>query len=348
MTIHGTDGTKGADTALVKPILVLYHANCHDGFGAALVAWQVLGDRAEYRAVSYGDPVPEIPSWVHVVYVLDFSFPAAVLKGWADEGTAVAVLDHHQTAEAELGGIGEYPNLVIRFEREKSGAVMAWEFFRDTDDQGPVFGEVPELLSYVQDRDLWRWELEESREVSAALATYPREFEVWDRFMREGVEGLMGEGAIVLRARQQLVEDICRKASMIAIGNLTVPGVNSPVLQSEICERLLELNRAFSMAACYFDKVTDAGGVRIWSLRSRPGFDCSKVAKVFGGGGHAQAAGFEQRFTVVHPAWTAPASPHEIGCPVYFGKGCGCGVEKRADAKGTTEGTESTEGKAEA
>lgn len=37
----------------MKP-LVLYHANCADGFGAAFAAWLKLGDEAEYVACSYG------------------------------------------------------------------------------------------------------------------------------------------------------------------------------------------------------------------------------------------------------------------------------------------------------
>ena len=31
----------------MKP-LVIYHANCADGFGAAFAAWRKLGDEAEY------------------------------------------------------------------------------------------------------------------------------------------------------------------------------------------------------------------------------------------------------------------------------------------------------------
>jgi nanoRNase/pAp phosphatase (c-di-AMP/oligoRNAs hydrolase) len=32
----------------------------------------------------------------------------------------------------------------------------------------------------------------------------------------------------------------------------------------------------------------------VWSLRSRNGFDVSAVARSFGGGGHAAAAGFKR------------------------------------------------------
>ena len=38
--------------------VVIYHANCNDGFGAAYSAWKLLGNRAEYHAASHGAPPP--------------------------------------------------------------------------------------------------------------------------------------------------------------------------------------------------------------------------------------------------------------------------------------------------
>ena len=40
---------------------------------------------------------------------------------------------------------------------------------------------MPLLLLYVQDRDLWRWELEHSREVNATLVLIAHDFAAWDR-----------------------------------------------------------------------------------------------------------------------------------------------------------------------
>ena len=59
---------------------------------------------------------------------------------------------------------------------------------------------------------------------------------------------------------------------------------------SEHVGRLLEKNPDALFAAGYFQRAD-----RKWqfSLRSREGFDVSEVAKKYGGGGHAPAAGFE-------------------------------------------------------
>ena len=52
--------------------VVIYHANCNDGFGAAYGAWKLLGNRAEYFACKHGDAPPDVKG--KRVVILDFSF----------------------------------------------------------------------------------------------------------------------------------------------------------------------------------------------------------------------------------------------------------------------------------
>jgi len=69
----------------------------------------------------------------------------------------------------------------------------------------------------------------------------------------------------------------------------TCPVANATVFFSEVGEALLDMNPTAPFSAYYSDR---GDGKRQWGLRSRPEFDCSVVAKAFGGGGHKQAAGF--------------------------------------------------------
>ncbi|MGH9333969.1 MAG: phosphohydrolase, partial [Vicinamibacteria bacterium] len=123
--------------------VVLYHAFCADGFGAAWAAWKRLGERAEYLPVQHGAPPPSIPKESDV-YILDFSYPRAEIEEMKARVASLQVIDHHRTAEEELRGL-EY----AVFDNRKSAAVLSWEYFHP--------GEpVPELLRYVMDRDLWQ------------------------------------------------------------------------------------------------------------------------------------------------------------------------------------------------
>jgi uncharacterized protein len=50
--------------------LVLYHANCADGFTAAWIAHGVFGDDAEYVPVQYGQAPPDVRG--RDVFILDW------------------------------------------------------------------------------------------------------------------------------------------------------------------------------------------------------------------------------------------------------------------------------------
>lgn len=259
--------------------LVLYHDNCPDGFTAAWVAWTKFGDDAEYHAVNYGQPVPDVDVF-RPVYILDFSWPRGPLAHFIEEQKAlVTVLDHHKTAEAELAGL---PGCV--FDMDESGASLAWRFFHPGE-------SVPELVTYVADRDLWRWKLAHSREVSEYLFSVERTFVEWNRAaarIEMEFDAVVGEGQALLRAKRQRVAKVCENVRWITLAGHDIPVVNTAWDFSEIGEFLCE---RFPYAPCggyYFDRQDR----RQWGFRSRGEFDVSALCKQYGGGGHRAAAGF--------------------------------------------------------
>ena len=285
----------------MKP-LVIYHANCWDGFCAAWVARTALGE-IEAVPARYGTPPPPVTD--RHVYLLDFCYPRAQMRHLAGEATSLVVLDHHKTASQALEGFVEEciqrPDFVrsrpgqelpyVWFDMDKSGGRLAWEYFADLGGwQG--MGS-PWLVDYTEDRDLWRHALPNSEDVNAALRSYPLEFEVWDRqFAGAGPPplSLIQEGAAIRRRERQIIHDHVRNARLENFdGTWTVPIVNATTLFSEIAGALAV---GHPFAACYFDR---QDGKRQWSLRSAPdGLDVSEIAKAHGGGGHPHAAGFEQ------------------------------------------------------
>lgn len=335
----------------MKPLIV-FHKNCMDGSASALAAYLKFGDEAEYRPAQYGDAAPTDEAVRgRDMYILDFSYPRAELVRMAHAQefdsnevqpgqNRFIVLDHHKTAQADLAGLP-----FCTFDMNKSGAVLAWEHFNTPFCDGYVdpngmMPPLPELFAYVQDRDLWRWELPHSREVSAALAasgalTDFRKlipiYEGWppSRFDKK-IGDLVAEGAAILRAEKLLVERIAATAEEVEIGYLVIEqhaevngraglgklcrvralAVTSAVLQSEVGEALAleSARRGRDAVGVVYYRDGAAGKWRV-SLRSRdvgasdvtmssfpgmqPAPDVSTVAKSFGGGGHAKAAGFE-------------------------------------------------------
>jgi oligoribonuclease NrnB/cAMP/cGMP phosphodiesterase (DHH superfamily) len=257
---------------------ILYHAQCPDGFGAAYAAWKVLGDKAEYLPVQHQQPAPELKHKSQV-YMVDFCYPQATILDYVQKMKQVTILDHHQSAEADLAAIdlAVYPNLSVTFDMQKSGAVLAWEHFHDT--------PVPEMLQYIQDKDLWKFDLPFSKEFSAGLRGYDLDFKLWDSM---SPLKLIEEGKILLRYQNQLVQKICKNMRFTKVAGYEVPTVNSSTLQSEIGNQLCQMYPNHPFAVVYFD-ATDK---RFHSLRSIGDFDVSEIAAQFGGGGHRNASGF--------------------------------------------------------
>ncbi len=256
-----------------KDVYILYHAGCDDGFGAAWAAWKALGERAEYLPVAHGEPPPELPPDA-TVYLLDFSYPRDVLLRLRSQVRGLTVLDHHETTKEELVGLD-----FVTLDTEKSGAVLAWEFWHPDE-------EPPPLVRYLEDADLWRFELPKSREIAAALEARPYDFTVWDRL---DVAILAREGASILPFRDRVVDRTCEEARLESLGGHEVPVVNATAFWSEVGHRLLERFPEAPFSASYRER---KDGRRVWSLRSRGDFDVSEVAEEFGGGGRRTAAGF--------------------------------------------------------
>lgn len=258
----------------MKPY-ILYHANCYDGFGSAFAAWQAYGDGGKYIAVKYGDEPPALPLDADVL-ICDFSYPRETLLRLKKAVNSLVVIDHHKTAHADLEGLD-----FCQFDMTKSGAVLTWEFLHPTT-------PIPALLEYIQDRDLWKFALHDSKEVSAALRAYPMDFQIWSGL---NFHELKNEGKAILKFTQQMVSIMADNAWLQDIGGHIVPVTNATVFFSEVGEELCKRNPHLPFSAYFLDR---SDGKRQWGLRSRGDFDVSEVAKRLGGGGHKSAAGFIQ------------------------------------------------------
>jgi oligoribonuclease NrnB/cAMP/cGMP phosphodiesterase (DHH superfamily) len=190
------------------------------------------------------------------------------------------VLDHHKTAMEELTGLP-----FAHFDMNKSGAVMAWDYFHPNE-------PLPLLLAYVQDYDLWTKELPHTDENKAWRRSFPRTFRSWQD-MAQAVSrehSWKTEGKAILRSEKMYIQHRASQAFEVTIDPYVVLAVNETQHFSEVAGELAKDTR-YPFGACFF--VRD-DGLKIWSLRSEGEFDVSAVAKLRGGGGHRNAAGFKE------------------------------------------------------
>ncbi len=267
--------------------LIIFHANCLDGFGAAYAAWLHFLDQSgeegcELHPASHGTDLPECDG--RKVYILDFSYRRKVMIELCERAESVIVIDHHISAFKDMQGLDEeLDNLTLSFDMDRSGAVLAWHYFHPD-------REIPELLLDVEDRDIWKFEREGSDNRTAGLMSYKFDIAQWHQWCNdsEAYQHLEREGAAINRFRRQMIERHKKRVIMGKIAGHTVPIVNCP---SEILSELVgELSVDYPFAAGF----QDSEEKRSWSLRSDgdDGEDVSQIAATFGGGGHRNASGF--------------------------------------------------------
>lgn len=302
------------------PNQVWYHKGCADGFGSAF-AFHILMDphkQAKYVPVQYNEPMPEADRHDDI-YILDFSFPPHDLYNLGLRVNRVIMIDHHETSksydydvseigsESRIQGHTEFPDIKIYHDQKHSGAVLTWARLTDDTGKSADIIQYPLLLKYVEDRDLWKHKLPNSREINAALASEKYDLDTWYKFAETleipyGKETLINKGAIILERNNKF---IWRQVYTALIGTLKTEShgdfenvviCNASVMQSETGDQLLKKFYNAQFAALYWDNKLE----RIWTLRSRfpakGAPDVSKIAELFGGGGHSPAAGFKEAY----------------------------------------------------
>lgn len=275
-----------------KP-LCIYHGNCADGFGAAWVVRKA--NRAEIENGEGAEPMEFYPGFYqtpppdvtgrHVIMV-DFSYKSPVLLEMAAKAQSILILDHHKTAEADLLDIElKAPNVKTVFDMNRSGARITWDYFYPRT-------KPPRLIDVIEDRDLWRFSLgqEFTREVQACLFSFPYDFDTWTGLMAMPVQDMRRDGAAIERKHFKDIKELLAVVMhWRTIGDYIIPVASLPYTLSSDAGQMMYTTMDAPFAACYWD--TAEG--RVYSLRSRPEFDCSAIAKQYGGGGHKNAAGFK-------------------------------------------------------
>lgn len=274
---------------------VIYHDDCVDGFTSAFIAKKALdsmGADFHLHGWKHSDPDPDpILFEGQTVFILDFSFKRQTMDRINQMTDQLLVLDHHESTKNRCE---DAPYAV--FDMDKSGARMTWDFFFEGSDP-------PDLVRYVEDADLWNWELEHSRAVNAAISSYDFDFDHWSDWMSdegywpsEDSKGrLAEEGEAILRFQEEQIKHAIERAEPVVIDGYEALAVNSSVLVSKIGNELAKRAEG-SIGITWHVR----GDEIKFSIRStRP--DVSEIAANRGGGGHPKAA-----------AWTVPRTKQHL------------------------------------
>lgn len=304
------------------PEVVFYHSPCADGMAAALAVYLRFGKDLDYRPINYGQDIEIDGLERKNVYFVDFFPSLSQLEAVCDAASNVIVLDHHKTAKETADTLAKTEpewasNLAYLFDMERSGAGITWDFFHEAN-------RMPKLIAHVQDRDLWRFKLQGSKEVSEYLFSLPYTFEAWSEVFYEmetetGYTRVIDQGKALVAKKLKDIREYAEKSlqwwwfdgprsgmepkaqqrcspNAASVSDAVDVGWRVPVLNipythgSDAADVVLDMHGDAPFFAYYMDKQDH----RQWGLRSRNEFDVSALAKARGGGGHKNAAGFRE------------------------------------------------------
>lgn len=263
-----------------KPVIVFYHADCKDGFGGAWAAWKKFGDTAEYLPYFHNEEPPAFTG--KEIYMIDMVFEKKeILDQMLRDNKRVTAIDHHVSTK----------DAVLRtqdplFDNDHSGSVLAWKYFFSNE-------PTPELLLVIEDGDIWKFEIPDSRALYRYLDMQTFDFETWSKlaldFENKAKRKEMAEkGQLIVDFEKLVIErNITDNARLVTFEGYTVYAINAANFVSDMGNKLATSKPPFSIMW----REKKDGSIAV-SLRGVGDVDCSKIAVKYGGGGHRYSSAF--------------------------------------------------------
>lgn len=153
------------------PSVVIYHSNCPDGIVSAKVIdyfwkykWQNTLKRPKYISLSNNSKkLPKDLTKDDTVIMVDISFNKKLTLELNDRVKKLLILDHHITNYKELKDLDYYC-----FDNDKSGCGLTWDWIY-------VPSNRPKVIDHIEDRDIWRWSHDYSKEFCYAFDTFVKD-----------------------------------------------------------------------------------------------------------------------------------------------------------------------------
>lgn len=280
------------DHLIMKPEevdFIIYHGNCMDGFGCVVSAELYRRDnfpqkQMTYYPASYTKQPPDVTN--KNVLICDFSYKKNIMFDIIKTANKVVILDHHKTAENDLA---EIKNENKVFNMNFSGSYITWKYFHP-------LKEVPKLIEYIQDNDIWKKQLPHTLEFTAYLMSLPMTYDEYSKLLdNEFIEKeVFIQGSGMVKQNQMNIDyalmNVAPKFMEIDNKYYFVCHLNSSVLKSEIGNKMLYKFPFSNFSVIY--SINDYSNSTMMSLRSSSTrTDVSEIAKYYKGGGHRNASG---------------------------------------------------------
>lgn len=282
------------DQLAIKPNevdILVYHDNCIDGFGCVISAEYYLRvhnseQKIIYVAASY-DKELEVDVANKNVIFCDFSYKKNKMDEIKMKAKNILILDHHKSAVAELEHLDKCYKVL---DMNQSGAYITWSYFNGHYD-------IPLLIKYIQDNDLWIKKMEYTNEIYAYLNSLEKHIPNFYVLLDDGsLLKKIDIGMLILKKENEDMNALLNNSIVkpINIKNKTymVAMLECSIYKykSELGNRMLLLHNLCDFAMIYnYEEVNDKTYISLRSNNFKT--DVSEIAALYGGGGHRNASG---------------------------------------------------------
>ena len=275
-------------------VLVYYH-NDLDGRCSAAIVKKAMPDY-NYTFVPMGynqnQPLPKNIENYWRVYIVDFTMPEDFMESLGEHFASQDIIwiEHHITAIEQYGEkFSSYEGI------RKDGiaaSLLTWRYF---------YGEkeAPIAVQHIADRDLWYFKLEGTRRFHEYMIDYnyfPSDSK-WEHYLniKTKLNNELAIGEVILNHKMKTIKkDVTYLGYESLLDGIKCLKINYSSFEvvsdmgHYICEKL-----GYDIAWMYYVKKDDEGKfIQVNNLRSKKDIDVSEIAKIRGGGGHKNAAGF--------------------------------------------------------
>lgn len=284
--------------------VIVYHDNCNDGICSLWCAYHYnnkftqigIGagkdlDLKTYnmkdKIIIFTDVCPSIESLIEL---------SSIAKH-------ITVIDHHETnlRKSEDTRLNSIPNIKMIFDMKRSACMMTWDYFFEGEKR-------PWFIEHVGDRDIWAQKLKYNTEIIKAIdffdfinAKHLDRLDKLYEYDKDTLKKLIKFGKKIILITNKILNDeskYAKEATMVV--NKKKYRIWVGTIKSDLVSDFGNL-----LSTKKFNDNTNPDFVLVWnyiptsdswsiSLRGSDNSpNLSKIAEVFGGGGHPKASGFK-------------------------------------------------------
>lgn len=277
----------------IKRVLNIYHKNCLDGVGSACAILEYCDQKGQ-ELIQTGlehkytekdfllllADSKNVDSIVFTDFTLRYDDMVDLLKSFKGP---VLVFDHHSGVEESLVKLKEkFENFNYVFDINRSGAVIIWQH---------LWENIPSMIYNFQDRDLWKFELKDTKPICSYMYEFIDDIKVFNTKMYD-VSKAIEIGTIIDNRRTNMIQNIYEKYlnNHLVLKCKSLPNVkmfNQYEYKSEL-GNMFSLHHNEPIGIYHIE-----GDIVYTSFRScdNQKHTANEYAKEFGGNGHKNASG---------------------------------------------------------